>query len=392
MNPMKSNRRLLHMVLGLVFFLAMVAGVNLVADPYGAWQVTLVDRVYMKDKVEMTRVITPYRLRTKQPITLLIGASRVFLGMPIEQGYRDGVLNAGLMGGSLDEIAAIVHVAIRQPKLQRLVWGVEFFTFDETWAGIRDPQMPRRLEGDTQLRLLETLLTMEVLDESRKLFLRAIGGRQRLPATRSVPVPWPEDIIREGLEEARQQFRSDSAQTMPEHAIAQWMDIYSNYRLSARQIAVFTKTLAEIRRAGIDAIVFVPALREYELEVIRQTGHWAVFQEWKRHMVAAGPYWDFSGYNELAAADYLYGDVAHFIPAAGNTILRLMLGKGCAACGELAQPILKAGVRVDAGTLDDHLAKEDARRIARTQRETRFSKAVEELFRRNAIPVAGRPD
>ncbi|HSD49787.1 MAG TPA: hypothetical protein VLG48_00140 [Candidatus Methylomirabilis sp.] len=387
----KPKWRLLHMLLGLVLFLAIVAGVNWVADPYGAWQVRLVDRVYMKDRLEMTRVITPYRLRTKQPITLLIGASRVFMGMPIEQGDRDGVLNASLMGGTLDEIAAIVQVAIRQPKLQRLVWGVEFFTFDEAWAGIHDPKMPRRLDGDTQLRLLETLLTMEVLDESRKLFLRAIGGRKRLPATRSVPVPWPEDVIREGLEEARQHGRGDSAPTIPEHAITQWVDIYSNYRISPRQMALFTETLAEIKRAGIEAIVFVPALREYELEVIRQSGHWAVFQQWKRQLAAAGPYWDFSGYNEMAAADYLYGDVAHFIPAAGNTILRLLLGEGCAACGELAHPILKAGVRVDARTLEDHLAEGDARRIARTQRETRFSRAVEDLIRRKAIPVAGRP-
>ncbi len=387
---MKSNRRLLLMVLALLFFLAVVAGVNWVADPYGAWQVTLVDRVYMKDKIEMTRVITPYRLRTKQPTTLLIGASRVLLGMPIEQGYRDGVLNASLMGGSVDEIAAILHVAIRQPRLQRLVWGVEFFTFDETWAGIRDPQMPRRLDGDTPLRLRETLLTMEVLDESRKLFLRVMGGRKRLPATRSVPVPWPEDVIREGLEESRKHLGGDSAHTMPEHAIAQWVDIYSNYRVSARQIALFTDTITEIKRAGIEAIVFVPPLREYELEVIRQTGHWAVFQQWKRQLAAAGPYWDFSGYNELAAADYLYGDVAHFTPAAGNAILRLLLGKGCAGCGELAHPIVNAAVRVDAGTLEDHLAEEDAERIARTQRETRFSRAVEELLRRNAMPVAGR--
>jgi hypothetical protein len=378
------------MVLGLMFFLAMVAGVNLVADPYGTWQVTLVDRVYMKDKVEMTRVITPYRLRTKQPDTLLVGASRVFLGMPIEQGYRDGVLNASLMGGSLDEIAAIVRIAIHQPKLQRLVWGIEFLTFNERWAGMRDRQIRRRLEGDTQLRLLETLLTMEVLDESHKLFLRAIGGRTRLPATRLVPVPWPEDVIREGLEDARKQMLGDIPQAVPEYAIAQWVEIYSNHRVSVRLIALFRDIVSEIKQAGIEAIVFVPPLREYELEVIRQSGHWAAFQQWKRHLVAAGPYWDFSGYNDLAAADYLYGDLAHFIPAAGNTILRLMLGKGCAACGELAQPIVNAGVRVDARTLDDHLAEEDAKRTARTQRETRFSRAVEGLVRQNAIRVADR--
>jgi hypothetical protein len=286
------------MLLGLVFLLAVVAGVNWVADPYGTWRVAIVDRVYTRNKIELTRVITPYRLRTKQPLTLLIGASRVLLGMPIEQGYRDGVFNASLMGGTLDEIAAITQVAIQKPKLHRLIWGVEFFTFDEKWAGIWDPRMPRRLAGDTPLRLVETLLTMEVLDESRKLFLRAIGGRKRLPATRLVSVPWTEDVIRGELEEARVHSPGDLTQTVPEQGIAQWVDIYSTHRVSARQIALFCNTISDIRRAGIVAIVFVPPLGEYELEAIRQTGLWEVFQQWKRQLALAGPYWDFSGYNE----------------------------------------------------------------------------------------------
>lgn len=241
---MKSSRRLRLMLLGLLLLLAAVAGVNWITDPYGAWRVAIVDRVYTRDKIELTRVITPYRLRTKEPITLLIGASRVLLGMPIEQGYRDGVLNASLMGGTLDEIAPIAQVAIQKPKLHRLILEVEFFTFDKKWIGIRDPRMPRRLEGDTPLRVVETLLTTEVLDERRKLFLRA------------------------GL-----------SRTVPEHAIAQWVDIYSNYRVSARQIALFRDTITQIRQAGIDAIVFVPPLGEYELETIRQSGHWEAFQQ-----------------------------------------------------------------------------------------------------------------
>lgn len=378
------------MLFGLLFLLAVVAGVNWVADPYGAWRVAIVDRVYTLDKSDLTRVITPYRLRTEQPITLLIGTSRVLLGMPVEQGYRHGVLNASLLGGTLDEVAAVARVAIQKPRLQRLIWGVEFITFGWKWEGFMDPRMPRRLEGNTPLRIIETLLTAEVLDESRKLLLRAVRGRTRLPATRSVPVPWPEDVIRQGLEEARAQARGDLAQTVPELAIAQWLEIYSKYRVAARQMALFRETIRQIRHAGIEAIVFAPPLQEYELEVIRQTGQWEIFQQWKRELAAVGPFWDFSGYNELASTHFLYYDAAHFKPAVGNTILRLLSGDGCAHCGELAKPILDAGLRVDTGTLDQHLAQQDARRIARTRAETRYSRAVGERIRRNAIPSASR--
>jgi len=378
------------MLLGLLVFLAVVAGLNRIADPFAGWRSPIVDRVYTKDKITVTRVITPYRLRTKEPITLLIGASRVLLGMPIEQGYRDGVLNASFMGAKLDEIAAVAQLAIQNPNLKRLIWGVEFFTFDDRFIGIQDPQMLRRLEGDTRLRVAETLLNMDTLEESWRLFLRAIAGRKRLPATRLVPVPWPEDIIRRELEEAGEHAPVDLARTVPKHAITQWVDVYSDFRLSAKQVALFRETITGIRQAGIEAIVFVPPLREYELEVIRQTGHWEAFQQWKRQLLAAGPYWDFSGYTELASTDFLYNDVAHFKPAVGNTILRLLLGKDCAQCGQLATRIEDAGVWVDSGNLDQHLAALDAGRIARAHTETRYSRAVGELIRRNAIPTVSQ--
>jgi hypothetical protein len=44
---------------------------------------------------------------------------------------------------------------------------------------------------------METLLNRDSLKGSLSVFLRALGGRKRLPPTRSLPVPWPEQVIRE---------------------------------------------------------------------------------------------------------------------------------------------------------------------------------------------------
>jgi hypothetical protein len=137
------------MMLCLGLFLAAVAGTNWLANPYGAWRISVVDRVFLKDVVEATRVITPYRLWTEEPTTPLAGTSRMVVGVPIEQGQRGRVLNAGLMRASLDEMAATVAVAMRNSSLKHLIWGVDFFSFDEAEAGFHDLQMLRRLKGGT---------------------------------------------------------------------------------------------------------------------------------------------------------------------------------------------------------------------------------------------------
>ena len=165
---------------------------------------------------------------------------------------------------------------------------------------------------------------------------------------------------------------------------------YQRYRLSARQLTLFRDAVARIKHGGVDVALFVPPLREYELELTRQTGHWDTFQQWKRQLLAAAPYWDFSVYDALACADRFSSDAVHFSPAVGNTILRLVLGEGCARRGEEAQRIVQAAAWVDARTVDRHLAAQDAERIARTREATRYSRAVEDAIRSHQISV-GEP-
>ena len=88
-------------------------------------------------------------------------------------------------------------------------------------------------------------------------------------------------------------------------------------------------------------------MSEYELELIRQGGHWPDFERFKRTVAAAGPLWDFAAYNHLANTDALFLDVLHLKPAAGNAILRIMLGMQPALCDGDANLIAASGVRLD---------------------------------------------
>jgi hypothetical protein len=381
---MHHARRLRLMITALAAFLAAVATINFGVNPYGAWPVAIIDRVFLNITPPAERIATPYRVRHERPETLLAGTSRVLEGMKIEQGAYDGALNAALAGATIDETAGVLRLAMENPDLRRVVWAVDFPTFSVQYAGFRDDQTRQRLAGSSLILLRETLLSLEALTASSRLLLRALGGQARLPWSRRVPVPWPEETIRSALRQLPRNDLRGRERELDAH-LRSWLDVYRAYQWSDRQMHLYAELVAQLRSRGVDVIAFLPPLSAYELETIRQSGQWEVFRRWKRELARVGPYWDFSGYNAIAARDELFTGhvICHFHPAVGHTVLRSLLGRGCEGCGELAQAILGAGVFVDATTVETHLRQQDSARHQYAATRSPQSAAVER---------AGRPE
>lgn len=371
--PAHTGRRLWLMMLALLGVLSAVPAVNLLADPYGAWGGTLLGHAYLRDEAKQARVFTPYRLRTARPTTLLLGSSRMLQGIPIASAAETGIYNAGLPGITLDETDAIVRLALKNPILKQVIWDVDFSVFNENWKGFLDADTRRRLDGDPRLLWQETLLSMEALDRSRQLAAAAMKGRTQLPAGELRPALWDEAFIREGLQQAAPKTLADDQQAALVTHVAQWTNIYGHYQLSATQLRLFADLVARIDGAGVKLILFIPPFSEFELETIRQTGRWPVFQQWKRELAAVRPYWDFSGYTQLARMDQLFEPVyfCHFQPPVGHVLLRHILGERCDQCGDTARVILNAGVWVDATSVEQHLQNQQAL-LTHTQEDSRY--------------------
>jgi hypothetical protein len=107
-------------ITGFCATLAAVMAFNFLVNPLGAWHHRLAPGLYRR--VSLERMVTPYLLRTSTPQTLLLGLSRVFFGMQIVQGVKDGFENAALSGSSLQEISKEVDIALRNPDLKRIIW------------------------------------------------------------------------------------------------------------------------------------------------------------------------------------------------------------------------------------------------------------------------------
>jgi hypothetical protein len=360
------------MIVLMVALDALAMCFNYVVNPYGAWRIALINPIFRKltgDRAQM-----PYQLRTAAPETILIGSSRVQVAMRIEQGYRDGVLNASVGAATMADLARIIEVSLRNPQLKRIVWGVDFYAFN---ARIRRVNLTfeARIAFSPRSLIEDSLLSLDALGDSFDMLKRAARGRRRLPLTMASNIPWPTELICDQIAATHAHGLAAVPQTNIETGLAQVQSwFYSNY-VFAPELAVRFREIVERARAHhVEVILFVPPMSEYELELIRQGGHWTDFERFKRAVAAVATVWDFAAYNPISHTDDLFLDVLHLKPAAGNEILRMMLGlEASSACGDHLKIITDSAVRLDPSSMDALLRLEERRRDEAASDSSQYS-------------------
>jgi hypothetical protein len=371
---MNHLRRIRMMLISLAAFTGVAMLINFLFNPFRAWPHRLISGIYYRVHVGRERVITPYMLRTVHPTTVLLGSSRVLMGIDIDQGLRDGYLNAGLSAASLPEISKEVDIALGNPRLKRIIWGVDFFAFESRW--LPDPNTYERLQGNLRLRILDTLLSANTLDATYHLLDRAIGGRRGLDPSALQPIPWTPQFICRSFA-ANRLIGLSNLDPVRAAVYVRWaIPMYWNYHFSGNGMAIFREIVNKVRRANVELIVFLPPMSQYELESIRQDGQWQHFQDWKRDLARTTAYIDFSGYNEMARTDRLFMDLMHMRPEVGHTILRRLLGDSDAECGDNTRIIFASALQVNAENVDQMLALQDQREQAANVEPNKYYRAV----------------
>jgi len=371
-------RRLRLMGICFLGALALATVTNRVADPYGIWRAQAIDDAYRR--LHDDRLSRPYRLLRERPVTVLLGNSRVAWGMPVAGAASDGVFNAALPGARLDDIEALADAATQQPQVKRLVWAIDLALVESSLKASPPEEVEAlrdRLQGSRSLMITEALLSEAALADSWRVMQRLADsflGRADLALPRTVA--WSPERLRADLTS----LVHGGAPTRDESALGrelvEWGSWYRRYRFDEGSWMRALTLAATARSRGVEVVIVLLPMREYELEAIRQTGRWELYQQWKRRLLEVGPYWDFSGYGAVARMDELYPDLVHIHPAMGHVILRRLLDEDCRACGETAQRILATGVWVDEPSIDAHLRRQDAMRVAREQEPSRYAEVV----------------
>ena len=148
-------------------------------------------------------------------------------------------------------------MALHNPKLKRIVWGVDFFSFDESRT--TDRETIARLRGDPWTMFSETLLNLEALDAGRREFNRAWHGRKALRAGWTIAIPGrkrncagcaPRPIARALIRLAPGRFSFNSAMCRTTRAIGS----------RARKLRDYAAAVELARQRGVEVIAFVPPI------------------------------------------------------------------------------------------------------------------------------------
>lgn len=433
MNPTPPRDRFLGVILlaTAVFACALVAGSNLLVDPFGAWR--LVDipgfntwKPALQRRVKLAKA---HDLRRLAPSAIVLGTSRSQIAMrpshpgwavPLERRY-----NAAFDGATTWEMEAYLRHAHAIRPLKQVVLGLDTWQLGRGPASVRPDFDASQLKtsagffqtvavwaSDARLLLsLDTLWlaaeTLRAQDHNTPEWLAPDGQRLGPVFFRQIDTVFQNRGTGAYL---RDVDRREAGYKLPDPpgrrpapvaAQASGQNVLTSFDHIARIVAF-------CRDQGIDLRIFITPAHAHQLELSAEVGEWPVIEQGKRDLVVLlardatdhpgerpFPLVDFSGYSAVTTEEVppigskvemaYYWDSSHFKEIVGDWILDRLFG----VYRPENPPPAGFGVALTPDTVEKFLAETrqaheqyclehpgDARFIAATVTEVRQKKAA----------------
>jgi hypothetical protein len=331
MNASTHSRYLRQLGIVLGSMLAAVASFNFIIDPYGLWGAPVIERLNAGKPAERDNemMFKAADVRRARPATLLLGSSRVDLGLdPLHPALAEfgPAYNLALMGGYVGPLLQYYkHALGAQPPPRRVVMGLDFFAFNR--VVVAPPSFDAARLGLDHLILTDvvaSLLTRVATVDS----FRTVVTSWRDPLFRAFTQGMATDAfvhqyaVEKGMPE---RFREST------ELYLNGPGYYEDFVLSEKAFADIAEIVRLSSEQGVDLRFFIPPEHIVLQEALRVRGLWETYWRWKERIAALSPYWDFSGYNTITTEPIgdrmsLYWDASHFRKGVGNLVLDRILG------------------------------------------------------------------
>ncbi|MBV8589334.1 MAG: hypothetical protein JO212_04620, partial [Acetobacteraceae bacterium] len=306
-----------------------------------------------------------YQLERTHPRTLLLGNSRVAVGLdPMSPEWPRSMLpvfNAGLSGRDLSIAARVLQDALADGGLRNVIVGLDVLDFlgpeapvgepDDAVTGGPDGERMRvdsnmRPSGSRPMALLRDWLsatfTLDALADS----ILTVLAQGSLEASTMTPLGF-EPLREYAIYASQHGFRSLFTQKQAQYA-ARFPHYVQRDFADPYQAADFRSLRAIIQSSvkyNCQLVLIIYPYHAWVLDLLRQNGLWPSFEAWKRALVRVVAELgqgrvrivDFSGYNSFAveavpaASDlrtkmHWYWEAGHFQSALGDRMIARLYG------------------------------------------------------------------
>ncbi|MDJ0519629.1 MAG: hypothetical protein QNJ74_26325 [Trichodesmium sp. MO_231.B1] len=259
-----------------------------------------------------------------KPVTVFMGSSRTKRAIdpnhPALKNHQPAY-NLALTKGNFYELRRYLeHAIANQKELDLVVIGLDFFMFNSL-IGTRQSFSEQRLEK--KYILLEDLLnitfSLDALFASQET---VIDSRKNL-----------QNNIFDGENGFIPYLNVDPKKTQSrfEKIMSNYYEGYhTTYQLSNQLLDEFKKVVDLCKKNQIKLISYISPAHATQWEIIKSSGQWSTFEEWKRKVVEISDVFDFSGYNSITTevihnSMENYTENSHYTPKVGNLILNRIL-------------------------------------------------------------------
>lgn len=320
-------------------FVVVVAGVNVLMDPFGAYpRVSLKDFEPYRNHAK-TRIAKAEMIARDECEVLILGSSRAEVGFsPANPAFRTSrVYNVALGGTNFSETRHVFEFAIRHNHVRRILLSLDLLMFSAA-------RMPN--EYFTNSRFNPNLDMLEYRLKTLVGWHAATGSIELFDAWRHdkwIPPPGHGFVVKTIL-------TGQCQRALFEKRILGFLndpETFGAYTYSPERVEMFRRVVRKCRERGIDLVTVIPPVHALDLETIRVSGQWSTFEQWKRDLVRVlaeesvtgdMPLWDFTGYESYMvepvppATDCTtrmrwYFESSHFTPALGDLALYRIFGQ-----------------------------------------------------------------
>lgn len=388
----KYAYKLLALILTSIFGIGLF---NLLIDPLGIYQVLSVEGVNSNktEKFSMLGIVKAAELETGNYDALLMGTSRVLFALnPNHPDLSEfNAYNMGLKGPHIVDLVLIASRAIKRKSIKTIVLELGFRMFSSEAATADTADRAHIVTNLSVLDHIENTLDRRILRAS----IRTITASR---------------------EQHSNKFYFNGLLEPPDHFTrAPMRDVFDrNLRIVMRQYVGFRKygydltntqlladLLRQCRDRGIVVKLYFSPVHAMDLETVRITGQWGVYERWKRDVVNAVEreagqngretiqLWDFSGYNSIttepipddAGSDRRmkwYLDSHHYTEDVGNMIITRMFST-TAGHPEVPDDF---GVLVRNNNIETHLKRIQTAREAFAKKHSYEIQKLEAIYER----------